>query len=385
MTHPIPHWYKPSPLWTIPQDWEILEFKDVIESISTKKYQINSNEIMKSWDYIVVDQGNWLIAGYSNQKDRVCKNKPVIVFWDHTTNVKFVDFDFIIWADGTKILKNKKWDIYFLYSYLTYKKPKSEWYKRHFSILKELEIIFPPLPEQQAIASILSTCDESITTTQTFIDRLQQRHKALCQQLLTGKKRLQGFNEVFKKLQADEIFKNVSIKNNPWERLLSATQDQWIIPRDMLEWRVTMPTTEANSYKLVQPWNFVISLRSFQWWLEYSTYRGIVSPAYTVLEPILPINDDFYKYYFKSYDFIWHLAVAVIGIRDWKQISFDNFCALSLPYPSPEEQTAIASILNESQMQIDLAQSKLIKLKQHKQGLMQQLLTGKTRVPSEYL
>lgn len=252
-------------------------------------------------------------------------------------------------------------------------------------VFEKFKIIFPPLPEQKAISSILSTCDESIATTQTLIDRLQRRHKALCQQLLTGKKRLQGFDGSFKKLQADEIFRNISIKNNPWERLLSATQDQWIIPRDMLEWRVTMPTTEANSYKLVQPWNFVISLRSFQGWLEYSTYRGIVSPAYTVLEPILPINDDFYKYYFKSYDFIWHLAVAVIGIRDWKQISFDNFCALSISYPSPEEQTAIASILNESQNQIDLAQSKLTKLKQQKQGIMQQLLTGKTRVPSDYL
>ena len=54
--------------------------------------------------------------------------------------------------------------------------------------------------------------------------------------------------------------------------------------------------------------------------LEYSYYRGIVSPAYTMLKPKKNINDEFFKQYFKSNDFIGHLAIAVIGIRDGKQI-----------------------------------------------------------------
>jgi len=385
MSHPIPHWYKSSSLWPIPQDWDVLELGHLCKTISSWK----SKTLNEWWKYPIY-WSTWII-GYSKTLDYQWKSILVARVWANAWTVNYVDGEYAV-SDNTLMVQLKEWSSLFRYIYYSL-----VWYKLNKLVfgsgqplitwwqLKSLKLPLPPRPEQHAIASILSTCDESITTIQTLIDRLQRRHKALCQQLLTGKKRLQWFSEVFKKLQADEIFKNVSIKNNPWERLLSATQDQWIIPRDMLEWRVTMPTTEANSYKLVQPWNFVISLRSFQWWLEYSTYRGIVSPAYTVLEPILPINDDFYKYYFKSYDFIWHLAVAVIGIRDWKQISFDNFCALSLPYPSPEEQTAIASILNESQTQIDLAQAKLTKLKQHKQGLMQQLLTGKTRIPSEYL
>lgn len=373
-------WYKNSPLWPIPEDWEIEEFEKVIESISTKKYQIKNTEIKDVWKYVVIDQGNSLISWFYNEESKLFQNTPVIVFWDHTTNVKYIDFDFIIWADWTKILKNRKWNLYFLYSYIKANKPISEWYKRHFSILKELKIPFPPIPEQQTIANILKTTDETIEITQNIIQKLEIRNKGLQQKLLTWKKRLAWFSWEFKRLSSDKIFKSVSIKNNPNEVLLSSTQDKWIIPRDMLEWRVTMPTTEANSYKLVTPWNFIISLRSFQWWLEYSNYRGIVSPAYTVLKSILPINDDFYKYYFKSYDFIWHLAIAVIWIRDWKQISFDDFCTLNLPYPNIEEQKAIAKVLNKANEELEQYKQKLEKLKLTKKWLMQQLLTGKVRV-----
>ncbi|MGN6341118.1 MAG: restriction endonuclease subunit S [Flavisolibacter sp.] len=244
-----------------------------------------------------------------------------------------------------------------------------------------LEIKTPSLPERKKIAAILSIWDEAITKTQQLIAQLQQRNKGLMQQLLTGKKRLKGFEKTkWNKINADAIFKSVSIKNNSNEQLLSATQDKGIIPRDMLSGRVTMPSGETKSYKLVEPGNFIISLRSFQGGLEYSEYRGIVSPAYTVLKPVKCIDDDFYKYYFKSYDFIGHLAVAVIGIRDGKQISFDDFCVLRLPYPPLEEQKQIAAILSQADNEVKLYEQQLTILQQQKKGLMKKLLTGEIRV-----
>ena len=110
------------------------------------------------------------------------------------------------------------------------------------------------------------------------------------QQLLTGKKRLDGFTEEWKRISAGEVFKSITKKGFENKTLLSATQDRGIIPRDMLEGRVTMPTTGTKGYKLVEEGDFVISLRSFQGGLEYSYYRGLVSPAYTILKPKLPIN-----------------------------------------------------------------------------------------------
>ena len=246
--------------------------------------------------------------------------------------------------------------------------------------IRGFDIIIPPLPEQHKIATILSTWDEAITKTKQIIAQLQQRNKGLMQQLLSGKKRLKGFDEEWKRLHATEIFKGVSIKNNGTERLLSATQDRGIIPRDMLEARVTMPTGETGSFKLVEIGDFVISLRSFQGGIEYSEYRGLVSPAYTVLKPTKQISTSFFKHYFKSYDFIGHLAVAVIGIRDGKQVSYEDFSILKLPYPSIEEQDAIAKVVDAAVLQVKLQEQRLAALQQQKKGLMQKLLTGEVRV-----
>ena len=248
---------------------------------------------------------------------------------------------------------------------------------------EQVKILCPPLPEQRAIAAILSTWDTAIQTTQALIAQKEQEKKWLMQNLLTGKKRLKGFeNTKWKKVGAGEVFESFTKKGFENEELLSATQDRGIIPRSMLEGRVTMPDGSTSGYKLVEPGDFIISLRSFQGGLEYSYYRGIVSPAYIVLKPKLKINDEFYKQYFKSYEFIGRLATAVIGIRDGKQISYDDFCIVKIPCPLIEEQTAIAQVLQTADKEIELLKAKLQQQKLQKKGLMQVLLTGKLRVAS---
>lgn len=289
-------------------------------------------------------------------------------------------------------VNTKKANPFYVYSYLK----ENESYVKSFASgsttktitkddVKKLKILLP-LAEQEKIAEILSTWDKAIATTEKLIDASQQQKKALMQQLLTGKKRLlddsgKPFEGEWEWLKASELFKTVSKKNNSdSEELLSVTQDQGVLPRKILERRVVMPDGSTKGYKLVVPGNFIISLRSFQGGLEYSRYRGLVSPAYTVLEPVKPINNEFYKQYYKSYNFIGHLAVAVIGIRDGKQISYSDFSFLKLPYPKVKEQQKIAAVLTNADKEIELLQAKLAHLKDEKKALMQQLLTGKRRV-----
>jgi type I restriction enzyme S subunit len=101
-----------------------------------------------------------------------------------------------------------------------------------------------------------------------------------------------------------------------------------------------------------------------------------------VLKSRRPIHSGFFRHYFKSFDFIQRLAIAVIGIRDGKQISFEDFREVQLPYPPLIEQERIASAIDTINREINILRRQLDALKTQKKGLMQKLLTGQVRVAS---
>lgn len=248
------------------------------------------------------------------------------------------------------------------------------------SQIKVLPILLPPLFEQREIVQAASIWDSAIEKSEKIISTKEHALAALAHQLLSARKRLNGFAVDWQYLRADGIFNNVSVKGTIGEALLSVTQDRGVIPRDMLSGRVTMPSSGTDGFKLVEVGNFVISLRSFQGGLEHSAYRGLVSPAYTVLGAKQKIDAPYFRHYFRSADFIKRLSVAVIGIRDGKQVSFEDFCSIKLPLPALKEQRAIAEVLDTAEHEIALLRKKLAALRQQKRGLMQKLLTGQWRL-----
>ena len=286
---------------------------------------------------------------------------------------------FLIRFRETKHILNNKYKRYcFLLDSFRYKLLAKSTISANTNInqpsLASLNIIIPPLKEQEKIAEVLSCWDDGIEVLEKLLEKKQLHKKALEQMLFNEKKSWQL-------LRFDSIFKDYCKKNCPDERLLSATQENGVIPRDMLNGKVMSPDGTLSDYKLIDIGDFVISLRSFQGGIEYSNYRGILSPAYTVLKSIMEINKDFYKYFFKSYRFIEkYLSISVIGIRDGKQISYSDLSSVKIPYPPIDEQQKIAEILNKCDEEIKLLDKKLEMLKLQKKGLMQKLLTGKIRV-----
>ena len=248
-------------------------------------------------------------------------------------------------------------------------------------VIRKLQIPIPPLPEQEKIAAILSTWDISIEKTQKLLEKLQARKKGLMQQLLTGKKRLKGFSGEWEEMKGIKLFKSISNKShNGAFQVLSATQDKGVIPRSEVGIDIKYDKSSLKNYKKVEIGNFVISLRSFQGGIEYSEHEGIISPAYTILEEILPIAKKFYMEYMKTETFINKLNSIIYGIRDGKQISFKEFSSLKFLYPNLEEQKAIAAVLNQADEEIKYYENYLEKLEAQKKGLMQVLLTGALRV-----
>jgi type I restriction enzyme S subunit len=165
-------------------DWEVKLFKDIFSSVSTKRYQIKNSDILASGRFRVVDQGQGQVAGYSNNEKFLFRNKGVIVFGDHTTIIKYIDFDFIVGADGTKLLKNNgNHNLKYLFYVLSFYNIKSEGYKRHFSILSKIKIVLPTLTEQQKISSFLSSLDDQIQLKVQQIEKAEQWKKGLMQGL----------------------------------------------------------------------------------------------------------------------------------------------------------------------------------------------------------
>ncbi len=143
--------------------WEITEFENCLEKV-TYTNKIQRKNFKQEGIYPIVSQEQDFINGYwHNEEDLFRVDKPVVIFGDHTKVIKFVDFDFILGADGVKVLKPKdNIDPKFFYYFLQNIDLGSLGYARHYRLLKEINVAYPKsLPEQQRIVSIL---DEAFTT-----------------------------------------------------------------------------------------------------------------------------------------------------------------------------------------------------------------------------
>jgi type I restriction enzyme S subunit len=155
--------------------------------------------------------------------------------------------------------------------------------------------------------------------------------------------------------------------------VLAITQEYGAIPRDMIDYHVSVTEKSIESYKVVRVGDFIISLRSFQGGIEYSQYNGICSPAYVVLRRRNEGSNEYFKHYLKTDPFIRILTRNLEGLRDGKMISYKQFSELLIPIPTPAEQRKIASCLSSLDDLIGAQGRKVDSLRTHKKGLMQQL------------
>ena len=175
--------------------------------------------------------------------------------------------------------------------------------------------------------------------------------------------------------QPKEIFSGKSIKNNDSELpVLSVTQENGVMLRSEMDKDISYKEDSVSSYKRVDIGDFVISLRSFEGGIEYSQCQGVVSPAYTIFSHSEDVDGSFYKYYFKTDFFINKLNTAVYGIRDGKQIGFQDFSNLFIHCPPLGEQRRIAKILGCCDRMIALKKELIEEKKKQKKALMQKLL-----------
>jgi type I restriction enzyme, S subunit len=150
----------------------------------------------------------------------------------------------------------------------------------------------------------------------------------------------------WKEVKIKHLFIERSEKGYPDEPLLSATQSRGVIPTLLYENRTVVATKGLETLKLVEIGDFVISLRSFQGGIEFAYYRGIISPAYTVMTSNNRIYNGYFKYLAKSFLFIDLLKTCVTGIREGQNINYSLLKKAFIPAPSMDEQKQIECFLD---------------------------------------
>jgi len=242
--------------------------------------------------------------------------------------------------------------------------------------------ILPPIEEQQKIATILTTQDKVIELKEKRLAEKQRQKKYLMQQLLTGKKRLPGFNGAWKTDCLGKLFFERKETNCENIEMLAITGTQGIIPRKELDLKDNSSEDKSKYLRVCVGDIGYNTMRMWQGVSAYSNYEGIVSPAYTILKPSSSINAKYFAYLFKMSEIVFLFYRFSQGlVDDTRNLKYENFKKIKVCYPPDmKEQAAIAEVLSAADREIELLQQDIEQEKQKKKALMQLLLTGIVRV-----
>ena len=169
-------------LFEIPDNWSWQKLENISQFLGDKNNQIKESATLKNGKYKVVSQSKELFIGYCDDEKKVLKTtSPVLVFGDHTALVKYIDFNFVIGADGVKVISPFCMNIKYLYYALKYNLlgvNELGGYSRHYKFIKDKLIPIPPLPEQERIVEKVDELMARVADLEKSADALASLKKA---------------------------------------------------------------------------------------------------------------------------------------------------------------------------------------------------------------
>lgn len=241
--------------------------------------------------------------------------------------------------------------------------------------LEKHPVLAVDLASAERIAEIRSTWDRAIDFTQKIIAAKRQRKHAILQQFVDRP------CEKWPSIKLGELLKNRSAKGRPGLPTYSVTMDSGLVPRDSLD-RKNDTTLEPEQHLLIEEGDIAYNMmRMWQGASGLATEAGLVSPAYVVIRSRGKVDPTFASYWFKMPRVVKKFQDYSHGLtKDRLRLYYKDFATIALPLPPLKFQQQIAKAMQCCDRELDLLERKVLFLKQQKEGLMQQLLTGKTRV-----
>jgi len=369
------------------EGWTELCLAEILCSKNDKSKQVKSSEYQLIGLYPIVDQSSDFICGYCDDSKKVINNElPYTIFGDHTRHTKFVNFPFVVGADGTQIIKpiQSVDDRFFFYLVSdAANKIGNYGYDRHFKHLREFRCIFPiDKKEQKQIAEVLSTIDRAIAQTEAIIAKQQRIKTGLMQDLLT-----KGIDENGNiRSEATHKFKDSAIGRIPveWEvetigKIASLQRGHDIREVEFI----------AGDYPVIAS-SGVIGFHN----IKTSDSPNVVVGRKGSIGNVYYLDVDFWahdtslyvtNFFGNNQKYIYYLFLYLelerFGTKSGSpSLNRNDIHPLKISLPKPMEQERISKMLSHFDTSISNLKSGLNKLQHQKNGLMQDLLTGKVRV-----
>ena len=367
--------------------------KKLSEILSKEKFsiwKIKTKEYLESWDFPVIDQWKNLVSWYWNDEKLVYTWKlPVLVYWDHTNSLKFVDFPFIAWADWIKVLSfNNNCDIKFCYYLIENFKPVTQGYRRHYSFFKDINLPLPPLPTQKAIVQKL---DEAFARIDASIELAEKNLKGLEEMNASVLEEVFGSGEYEEKTLSEVTEKITDGSHNPpkWiekgiPMISSRNLEMNDINFDNIRYISDEDYIKENKRTDVQEWDILLSIVWTIWKVcvvkkEFWKFTMQRSLAVVKLkqEKLFPM----YVYYYFCSELLQKI------LNDWanwaaqKWIYLNQLKQIKIPLPPLSKQKEIVEYLDRVfAVNAELKgayEEKIQSLKELKQSLLREAFEGR--------
>ena len=411
----IPSGYKPSPLGIIPEDWEVKRLECAFHlqggfAFKSEEYKnsgipiVRISNLPQNGKYVDINDCVYSDRNDISKQFHIGRDDLLIAMSGATTGkvAVYKDDNSAYLNQRVGLFKQTSSDI--IYQYLTFL-VTSDMYSNQLKPLliagaqpniapadiENLRFPIPPIEEQERICAVLQLWDTAIAKQTALIEKLTLRKRGLMQQLLTGKKRLKGFEGEWKRIKLGDIAERITRKNeeNNQNVVTISAQRGFVVQTDFFNKSVASEILDNyylvhrdefcynKSYSNGYPMGAIKRLKTFD--------KAVVTTLYICfkLKEKPQTNINFFEQYCESGLLNMELVkVANEGGRahGLLNVTPDDFFNMHMGVPSFEEQTVIASVLVNADKEIEIQKQKLAAMQEQKKGLMQVLLTGKRRI-----
>ncbi len=359
----------------LPSGWSQVQFEEAVDIISDRGFRIKQKNYLSSGRTPVVDQGEGLIGGYTDDTEaRIETPLPVIVFGDHTRRFKFVSFPFAVGADGVKLFHPVAiCDPKFLFLQLGTVDLENRGYGRHYQHLRKELLLLPPFHEQTRIVAkveeLLSDLDAGVAELKAAHKKLGQYRQALLKAAVDGS--LTGVSGGYPKKLLSELVTSIGQGWSPRCKIEAVEDDEvWAV----IKTTAIQPLRFDSAYNKELPSTLIprkhLELRTGDLLVTRAGPRVRVGvtclvrktkkrlilcdKAYRIRCNESLIDPEFLELVLNAPHIVNEIDTLKTGINDsGLNLTQDRFSTLMIPVPSLAEQTRVVESIAAAVLSIE--------------------------------